>query len=65
MQAPLSVQASAEARRARHAEVRETIEALLEGEDDWVAAMATVVPSFTMRSNTFTGRVYRAVLGDL
>ncbi len=66
MQAPLSVQASAEARRARHAEVRETIEALLEGEDDWVAAMATVVSELHHAFEYFhwTG-FYRAVPGDL
>ena len=41
--APLPVGASDDARRARYAEVRAAIDALLEGEDDWVAAMATVV----------------------
>ncbi len=42
-EAPLPVDASDEARRARYAEVRGAIDALLDGEDDWVAAMATVV----------------------
>lgn len=31
-----------DARRARYDEVRAAIESLLEGEDDWIAAMATV-----------------------
>ncbi|MBK8714454.1 MAG: GAF domain-containing protein [Deltaproteobacteria bacterium] len=40
---PLPADADDLARARRHAEVRATIEALLDGEDDWVAAMATVV----------------------
>jgi GAF domain-containing protein len=39
---PLPRDARAVERAARYAEVRASIEALLEGEDDWVAAMATV-----------------------
>lgn len=39
---PLEVSASAQERALRYAEVTQHIEALLEGEDDWVAAMATV-----------------------
>ena len=43
MDAPLSARADAAARAARHAQVRLAIEGLLDGEDDAVAAMATVV----------------------
>ncbi len=43
MEPPLSPSADAELRRARHAQVQIAIEGLLEGEDDAVAAMATVV----------------------
>jgi len=39
---PLPLTAPAEARAARYGEVGAAIEALLEGEDDWTAAMATV-----------------------
>ena len=38
----LELGAAPEAKRARYAAVRASIDALLEGEDDWVAAMATV-----------------------
>ncbi len=41
--APLPHDAPAAARRARHAEVRARVEALIEGEDDLVAALSTVV----------------------
>lgn len=40
--AALPLDAPPRARAARHAEVRAAIDALLEGEDDWIAAMATV-----------------------
>ena len=40
---PLSVEAPTALRIAQYAKVREAIESLLEGEDDWVCAMATVV----------------------
>ncbi|MBX7080390.1 MAG: GAF domain-containing protein [Nannocystaceae bacterium] len=39
---PLAADADDHARREHHAQVRASIESLLEGEDDWVAAMATV-----------------------
>jgi GAF domain-containing protein len=39
---PLPHDAPAAARAARHADVRASLDALLDGEDDWVAAMATV-----------------------
>lgn len=39
----LPLGAAPAARRAAHARVRATIDALLDGEDDWIAAMATVV----------------------
>lgn len=39
---PLSFDASTEDRRARYADVRASIEALLLDESDWIAAMATV-----------------------
>jgi GAF domain-containing protein len=66
MEGSLPVGASAEARRARYAEVRETIDALLEGEDDWIAAMATVVSELhhAFAYYDWTG-FYRAVPGDL
>jgi len=40
---PLPAPADDDDRTRQHALVRRSIEALLEGEDDWVAAMATVV----------------------
>jgi len=43
LDAPLPISADDDARRERYVEVRLRIEALLEGEDDWVSAMATVV----------------------
>lgn len=43
MIAPLPLSADAARRRAHYAAVRETIEALLEDQTDWIAAMATVV----------------------
>lgn len=39
---PIDVTADDAARSAQYALVRESIAALLEGEDDWIAAMATV-----------------------
>ena len=39
---PLPLSAAASDRAARHQEVRAVIESLLEDEDDWVSAMATV-----------------------
>lgn len=40
---PLPAAATDDARRERYAIVRSEIAALLDGEDDWIAAMATVV----------------------
>lgn len=42
MDEPLRLPATPEARELAYARVREAIESLLEGEDDWIAAMATV-----------------------
>lgn len=42
MHDPLPKAADAAARTARYREVRASIDALLEGEDDWIAAMSTV-----------------------
>lgn len=42
MRAPLPRDADPAARRERYAEVQAGIEALLAGEDDWIAALATV-----------------------
>ena len=39
---PLALDASATEREARYVEVRAAIDALLQDEDDWIAAMATV-----------------------
>ncbi|MCO4772564.1 MAG: GAF domain-containing protein [Deltaproteobacteria bacterium] len=54
--------APARARALHHAAVRERIDSLLEGEDDWVAAMATVVAEMhhAFRAWHWTG-FYRAV----
>ena len=49
---PLSLSASDDERAVRYEEVRKAVDSLLEGEDDWVAAMATVVSelrSFTLK----------------
>lgn len=42
MHAPVPASAGSAARAARYAELRLVIDALLEGEDDWVAGLATV-----------------------
>ena len=42
MNDPLPLDAPSQARTARYGEVGAAVEALLEGEDDWIAAMATV-----------------------
>jgi GAF domain-containing protein len=39
---PLDLGASSAAKRERYVEARTAIDALLDGEDDWIAAMATV-----------------------
>jgi L-methionine (R)-S-oxide reductase len=66
MSASLPLDASREARRSAYQRVRETIDALLEGEDDAVAAMATVVCELHHAFGWYdwTG-FYRAVTGDL
>ncbi|MEZ4340048.1 MAG: GAF domain-containing protein [Sandaracinaceae bacterium] len=53
-------------KRARYEEVRASIDALLEGEDDWVAAMATVACELhhALDHYDWTG-FYRAVSDDL
>jgi len=40
---PLPLEASDAARRSHYRDVREAIATLLEGENDWIAAMATIV----------------------
>jgi len=58
----LPLGAPAERKRAHHAEVRGRIEALLEGETDWIAAMATVACELhhAFEAHDWTG-FYRAV----
>lgn len=53
-------------KRERYEEVRASIDALLEGEDDWVAAMATVACELHQAFDHYdwTG-FYRAVTDDL
>lgn len=60
--APLSSTATADERTARYREVRAAIESLLDGEDDWIAAMATVASELHRAFSYFhwTG-FYRAV----
>jgi L-methionine (R)-S-oxide reductase len=60
--APLALEAPPDERRARYAEVEERVAALLEGETDWVAAMATVASELHASFDYFhwTG-FYRAV----
>lgn len=55
-----------QSRAGRYAEVRRRIEVLLEGEDDWIAAMATVACELHAAHDYFhwTG-FYRAVSDDL
>lgn len=62
----LPLDASPDAKRAAHARVRATIDALLEGETDWIAAMATVVCELHHAFAAFdwTG-FYRAVSDEL
>lgn len=59
---PLPADAPAEAKRAHYREVAERIRLLLEGEDDWVAAMATVACELhhAFEAYDWTG-FYRAV----
>lgn len=62
----LPLDASAAAKRDTYARVRASIDALLEGEDDWVAAMSTVVCELhhAFESYDWTG-FYRAVSREL
>ena len=66
MLTPLPFDADAAARRDRYAEVRASIRGLLDGEDDWVAALATVACELHHAFEAFrwTG-FYRAVSDDL
>lgn len=63
---PLPLGSSVEEKRAAYARVRASIDALLDGEDDWVAAMATVACEIhaAFEACDWTG-FYRAVSGDL
>jgi L-methionine (R)-S-oxide reductase len=62
---PLPLAAPPAARATRYAEVERTIDSLLEGETDWVAAMATVASELHQAFDYFdwTG-FYRAVGGE-
>ena len=62
----LPLAASADAKRAAHARVRASIDSLLDGEDDWIAAMATVACELhhAFESHDWTG-FYRAVTAEL
>jgi GAF domain-containing protein len=64
--APLSADADPQQRKARYEDVLLSISGLLEGEDDWVAAMATVACELHRSFAYFdwTG-FYRAVREDL
>lgn len=62
----LPLGASADDKRATYARVRASIDALLEGEDDWIAAMATVACELHHAFDAYdwTG-FYRAVSREL
>ena len=66
MHDPLPLTASAAEREAAHQRVADAIASLLEGEDDWVAAMATVTCELhhAFAHYDWTG-FYRAVAGEL
>jgi L-methionine (R)-S-oxide reductase len=63
---PLAAEAGAKAREASYRDVRARLAGLLEGEDDWIAAMATVVCELHHGFGHYdwTG-FYRAVQDDL
>lgn len=63
---PLKLPATPEARELAYARVRDAIASLLEGEDDWIAAMATVACELHHAFDYYdwTG-FYRAVDGDV
>ena len=62
---PLTLTAPPDARAARYADVERAIESLLAGEDDWVAAMATVASELHQAFDYYdwTG-FYRAAAGE-
>lgn len=66
MDAPLPADAPPAVRRAHQAAVRQRLDALLDGEDDWVAAMATVACELhhAFAAWHWTG-FYRAMSDDL
>lgn len=66
LHAPLPLRSSLDEKAARYAEVRAAIDSLLEGEEDWVAAMATVASELhhAFEAYDWTG-FYRAVSDDL
>lgn len=66
MLAPLKVDADGQARRERYEDVLISIGGLLDGEDDWIAAMATVACELHAAFDYYdwTG-FYRAVRDDL
>lgn len=66
MHAPLPRHASSDDKARRYDEVMASIDSLLDGEDDWIAAMATVSCELhhAFEAYDWTG-FYRAVPGDL
>ncbi len=66
LHAPLSIRSSPDEKAARYVEVRAALDSLLDGEDDWVAAMATVASELHHAFEAFdwTG-FYRAVSDGL
>ena len=66
MDGPLKLPATPEQRELAYAAVRDAIDSLLDGEDDWVAAMATVACELHHAFDYYdwTG-FYRAVGGDM
>lgn len=61
----LPLDAPPDAKRAAYAQVRASIDSLLDGEDDWIAAMATVACELhhAFEAYDWTG-FYRAVSGE-
>ena len=64
MHDPLPLTASAEARRTHHADVARSLASLLDGEDDWVAAMATVASELHQAFGYFDWTGFYRAVGD-
>jgi GAF domain-containing protein len=60
----LPASASPDARRARYADVRASIAALLDGEDDWIAALSTVVCELSHAFASYDWTGFYRVVGD-